>query len=344
MGQIKSQANKTKNIIIFKNDRTGDLFVSLRAINCILNNHKNNDITIFLSNINYKFGFLFSKINKRIFSMNLTFFEKIKIFIHFMLNKIDYAYILTPKNFYYYLPFIFRNTKFYGITIKTKKNRPNNFFKKYLYKVVTLDRTKIKKRLSSYIIQESLVKENLNYDFLINTKHALDHNFSLPKNYVFFHYKHELFSGLLGWDLHKIKELLFLLKSKHENLLFSSELNNDHTDNFFFKNFNSYNFDTNQINKLNNNKIFFLPKIEGYNLFDVIRNSKKIISPEGIITHIGYFFNKSVLALLHFNIQNKQDFISQVISCKEWFPPNNYGYTVLKKDFYKSIKKIEKRI
>ena len=37
-----------KKILIFKNDRTGDLFVSLNAINSILNKHKNDEIKIFL--------------------------------------------------------------------------------------------------------------------------------------------------------------------------------------------------------------------------------------------------------------------------------------------------------
>ena len=335
-----------KKIIILKNDRIGDLFASLKAINCILNNHKENDITIFLSNINHKFGFLFSKVKKRIFSSNLSLYEKIKIFYYFTLNKIDSAYILTPKNFYYYLPFFFRKTKFYGITIKSKRNRPNRFLKKYLYKEVTLDRVNIKKRFTSCsaLLQESLVKEDLNYNFLINTNHILSHNFSLPQNYVFFHYKHDLFARLLGWDFKKIKEFLFFLKIKYECLLFSSELNNNLANNFFYDNFNSYNFKNHKINKINNNNIFFLKEIEGYDLFDVVRNSKKIIAPEGIMTQMGYFLNKSVFALLHFNLRNRQDFINQIISCKEWFPPNNYKYAVLKKDFYKSIKKIEKRI
>ena len=39
-----------KKILILKNDRTGDLFVSLKAINRILVKHKNDHITIFLSN------------------------------------------------------------------------------------------------------------------------------------------------------------------------------------------------------------------------------------------------------------------------------------------------------
>ena len=45
---------------------------------------------------------------------------------YLLFNKIDTIYILTPKNFYYYLPFIFRNIKFYAITIKAKKNRKSH--------------------------------------------------------------------------------------------------------------------------------------------------------------------------------------------------------------------------
>ena len=47
---------------------------------------------------------------------------------------------------------------------------------------------------------------------------------------------------------------------------------------------------------------------------------------------------------MHFNLKNRQDFINQIISCKEWFPPNNYDFIVLKKDFKKSLKKLDKRI
>ena len=54
-----------KKILILKNDRTGDLFVSLKAINRILVKHKNDHITIFLSTINHKFSFLFSNIKKK---------------------------------------------------------------------------------------------------------------------------------------------------------------------------------------------------------------------------------------------------------------------------------------
>ena len=54
-----------KKIIILKNDRTGDLFVSLKAINKIINKHLEQKKIIFLSNVNHKFSFLFPKIEKR---------------------------------------------------------------------------------------------------------------------------------------------------------------------------------------------------------------------------------------------------------------------------------------
>ena len=55
----------TKKVLILKNDRTGDLFVSLKAINRIINKHKNQNILIFLSNINHKFNFYFPTYKKR---------------------------------------------------------------------------------------------------------------------------------------------------------------------------------------------------------------------------------------------------------------------------------------
>ncbi len=332
-----------KKVLILKNDRTGDLFVSLKAINRIINKHQNQQIYIFLSNINHKFSFLFPILKKKIISMKLNFIDKIKVFNYLLLNKIDTIYILTPKNFYYYLPFIFRNIKFYAITIKAKKNRPSKFFLKYLHKYVEIDRLKIKKRKSSYEIQESLI-EFENNNFNLSSQSNLTHNFKYPKEFVIFHYKMNLFNNLLKWEIEKVFDLIEFLSKKYKYVLFSSEINNDLISNYFSKKYNQFDFLNNKEVKINDKNIYFLKDIDGYNLFDVIKKSSKVVAPEGIISHIGYFLKKPVLALMHFNLNNRQDFINQIISCKEWFPPNNYEYTVLKKDFSKSIKKLESRI
>ena len=332
-----------KKVLILKNDRTGDLFVSQKAINRIINKHTNEDIFIFLSNINHKFSFLFPNLKKKIISINLNFFEKLKIFFYFFFNKIDTVYILTPKNFYYYLAFIFRNIKFYAITIKSIKSRPSKFLRKYLYKYVELNRIEIKKRKSSYLIQEDLIEFTSNKDNL-NKQFDIKHNFIYPKNFIFFHYKDNLFKNLLNWELDTISLLIEFLSKNYRHVCFSSEINDIKINNFFLKKYNSFDFDNYKSNIINQKKIIFLKNIDGYDLFDAVSKSSKIISPEGIMTHMAYFLEKPVLALMYFKLKNRRDFINQIISCKEWFPPNNYDYTVLKKDFNRSLQKLTKRI
>lgn len=335
-----------KKIIILKNDRTGDLFVSLDAINKILTKHKNDKLIIFLSNINHKFSFLFPSILKKIFPMNLGIFQKIYILFYFFSRKIDTVYILTPKNFYYYLPYIFRWIKFYAITIKSKKSRPNNFLKKYLYKYVVIDRLNLKRRKSSYVIQKELIEPYFKSDDTQNLRinYPVNHKFNYPKKYIFFHYKHSLFNGLLNWKLEQIVSLLDFFSKKNYHVLFSSEIFNKPINNYFEKQFNTYDYNTNKNITINTKKIIFLKDIDGFNLFDAVNKSSLIICPEGIISHMSYFLNKPLLALIHFKLKNHEDFKDQLISCKEWFPPNNYKYTVLKKDFFQSLRKINARI
>ena len=126
--------------------------------------------------------------------------------------------------------------------------------------------------------------------------------------------------------------------------MFSSELNNKVINNHFLSKYNSFNFNNNTQNIINKNGIFFLKNIEGPELFDLVSKANIVVAPEGIITHMAYFLKKPILALLHFNLKNKQDYINQIISCKEWFPPSDYKFTVLKKNFKESINKLDKRI
>ena len=333
-----------KKILILKNDRTGDLFVSHKAINRILCKHNEDEIIMFLSNVNYKFKFLFPNTKFKIFPMYLNIFNKLKIIFYFIFNKLDTVYILTPKNFYYYLPFLFRKIKFYALTIKSNNgNRPNKFLNKYLYKFVVIDRTKINKRNSSYLIQESLI-ENTKKNFLLIDDFKVNHNFIYPDIFDVFHYKKNLFSNLLEWSLDDTCKFLENINNNNRYLLFSSEINDEKINNYFSNRYNTYDFDNNIEKKINKKKIIFLKNIDGYNLFDLIKKSSRVICPEGIMTHMAYYLKKDVTALMFFIIKSKKNFIEQVISCKEWFPPENYKFVVLKKNLSKSILKISKRL
>ena len=99
-----------KNIIIFKNDRLGDLFHSLNGINYILNEHKHDNIQIYLSDYSRNFSFLFNKSNIKINYLNyrLSLVEKFKIFNLFLKSSIDKVFILSPKNFFSLSTFFFQ--------------------------------------------------------------------------------------------------------------------------------------------------------------------------------------------------------------------------------------------
>ncbi len=335
-----------KKIVILKNDRTGDLFTSLKTINLIFNKHKNETIEIFLSKINKNFNFLFKNKKIRIINLQINLFDKLKILFYFLFNKIDSVYILTPKNFYFYLPliFFFKRIKFYGICVDSFKMRPGNFLRSFLYKKIVINRIVIKPRKSTYETQQKLIEKQNNISNLIPQDFNLKLNIKIPENSVFFHYKHKMFKELLEWDYQNVKKFIEYLAFKKGSVIFSSEIGNISSDQFFSNNFNSFDFVTKKENIINSKKILFLKNIDGLNLYTAIKNSSEIIAPEGIITHIGYYQKKKILSLMHFNLQNRQDFINQIISCKEWFPPDNFNFVVLKKNFDQSIRKLDKRL
>ena len=107
--------------VILKNDAVGDLAHSLKAIDNITK--ANNKVTIFLSKLSENYRFLVKKPNTeiKILNYNLTLVEKIKLIFFLFSNKADNVYILAPKNFYYFLPLIFKKTKFMQFVLMVLK-------------------------------------------------------------------------------------------------------------------------------------------------------------------------------------------------------------------------------
>ena len=119
-----------KKILIFKNDRVGDLYHSLNNLLKILD--KKNYNIIYLSNLNKNFSFLFKDLAKiKITNYRLSFLDKVNIFFDLLNNGYDYVFILSPKNFLFYLPLVFRKPIYFGIFIDEKtKIRPFKFIRK----------------------------------------------------------------------------------------------------------------------------------------------------------------------------------------------------------------------
>ena len=179
--------------VIFKNDAVGDLVHSLDAIGNITSSSEN--VTIFLSKLSQNFSFLVEKanVNIKILNYNLTIIEKIKLIFFLFRNNINKVYILSPKSFYFFLPLIFKKTKFYAICINNVNSykRPSEFLRKFLFKYEVNDRGKIFKRESTRSIQSKLtskIKKKDNYKFDLDTKKSEILQRYLPDNYIFYHF------------------------------------------------------------------------------------------------------------------------------------------------------------
>ena len=158
--------SENNHVIILKNDAVGDLCQSLTAINNIIENNKDKKVFIYLSERSEKFNFLIkgSNIIFKKLNYDLSLKEKFKLIYSLYISKISDIYILTPKNFYYYLPYIFRNIKFYALCIDGPKDykRPYQYLRKFLYKYVVNNRGAIYKREHTSEIQNKLtIKKNI---------------------------------------------------------------------------------------------------------------------------------------------------------------------------------------
>ncbi len=334
--------------VILKNDAVGDLVHSLPAIGNVIYSKKNTKVTIFLSERSDKFSFLIKNPNVeiKIINYNLRLVEKLNLLIYLFKNKIDNVYILSPKNFYFFLPLFFRKIRFYALCVDNINNykRPNSFLRKFLFKFVINHREKNFKRESTKSIQEKLTLSDnisaLNIDYTkILDKSAKILKY-LPSNYVYFHFKNERFKTL-NWKLDELKILLNELSYHYQNVVFTKDHFKDENNTIFKDIYNSYDFHTDKF--LNKNKnITFLDNIEGFDLFNVIAHSKKVVAFHGMMTNLASLFKKPVLDLFHFNIKNWSSYRNARNFFYE-FKPNykNYDFIIPKKNFPKTLKKMK---
>ena len=341
--------NESK-ILVLKNDRAGDLFTSLKLISTLIRDSK--ETKIYLSELNYSFNFLFDKIKTKKVNFDLNFVDKINILIDIFKNKYNKIYILTPKNFYFFLPLIFRKIKFYAIVYDGKeRKRPNNFLRKYLFKYETVKRNKINKytyrNLQEKLLDDNIILDKNSSNLSIPT---INPNFLkyIPEKYIFFQFRYSFFEKL-NWSTNDIIIFIDFLKSKYKNVLFCSDIESNKKTKFYNSFFeNNYCFIDLNNNHVSDNKncngIYYLKNLSSIDMFFLIKNSLISIAKEGIVSHISYFHNKKCHNLFNFKILNKDDFNHQKISYSEWCKDMNYSFSFLNNDVNKAIKKINKQI
>ena len=335
--------NTNKKIVIFKNDRGGDLFISLKLISSLKSEYK--DITIYLSQLNFGFNFLLDQFKIKKINYNLSFIDKLSILFFLMKTNVDEIYILAPKNFYFYLPLIFKNIKFFAITIKgNKRNRPPSFLKKFLTNYIEISRNKIKNKHASRDLQLNLLNKNIKIDHQYNNlsvpKIQKTQKEIIPDDFVYLQFKKSFFEDF-DWGINEFTKIINLLLSKYKNVLFSSDIEENDYNKYFYDNFSSINLIENKIIKRNDQNVYFLDKIDSKELFLVINEAKKCLAPHGLITNICFFLQKKSVNLFNYQLSNFNYHFAK-ISFSEWYANMKINFLFLKKDINKSLNKINK--
>ncbi len=336
----------SENIIIFKNDAVGDLVQSRDAIFNIIKKNSENKVILYLSERSKEFLFLFNykNVEIKIISYDLSFLEKIKIFYELVKKPIKKIYILTPKKFYYFLPIIFTNIKFYALVINSSNNylRPTAFFRKFLFRYVINDRSTISKRLSTMEIQRNLTNEKDN-----------NQNFNLKKlpefknkellnidNYIYFHLKKNNFEKL-GWGENELMMIFEEFLKYNKNIVFTKDIEKLDEITDYGKNFNIINFSTGK-KVLNDSHIYLCDNIIGSDLFHLINNSNKVVAFHGMMTNLASINKKKVLDLFYCKINSISDYRRYKNALYEFIPRyEKYDLIVPSKNIKKTIRKMK---
>ena len=336
-----------KNILILKNDAAGDLTKSLHAINNIIKNNKDQKIIIYLSERSEKFAFLINNNNIEFkkFNYNLTFLEKIKLFLFIFNNKVSKIYILTPKSFYFLLAPIFKKIKFYGLCINGPNNykRPIKFLRKYLFKYVVNDRAAIFKRASAVLLQTELTKgiDQLSSEFKFKVSIKISDLLKkyLPQDYIYFHIKKTTVDKL-GWGINELTYLFNELLKHYKYVILTKDIEKHFSSDIFKDKFNVLDFLTKKFIKKDNNIILF-DNIEGEDLFNTIRHSSKILAFHGMMTNLGSLEKKPIIDLWYCDINNWNDYRNYRNAFYEFKPKYpNYKFIIPNKDIKKTLRKM----
>jgi hypothetical protein len=331
-------------ILILKNDRVGDLFHSLDGINAIIQQNKDSHIEIVLSNITNNFNFLFKINNFNVsvsyFNYRLNFFEKLQLLKKLLFNNYTKIYILSPKNFYFFLPLFFKS-KYYAITVIYRgKFRPINFLKKKLYKFCDNNRNNKKKNsninflIKKLCIEKSgLIENSLNLN--PSTSLIFKKNLSFINGFVLIHYKDFIFKKN-NLKLLDFFELVNFLKKFNKKIIITSDIGDYPYHNSFLSKYPFINFSNGISNSDQTSSVCYCHNISGSDLFKLITQSHVVISPHGALTVMGAYLNKNIIDIFDQNVN--------LNSFREFKPSTKakYNFLILRSDLNKNLLKFDK--
>ncbi len=325
-----------EKIIIFKNDKIGDLIHAYNAIQDVINKNINKEIFIFLSQYNSEMKFLFKSknVNFKVISEKINIKDKIKLIFFFLKNNIKETYIFKPSNFLFFLPFIFyfKRIKFFAICINNLNyKRPSLFLRKLLNKLVINDRGSKKIRKSIHELHMNLINDNSDINHKFGILEKKDITKLNKENYILIHYNKFKFAKL-NLGLNDLEILINMLKKMGKKIVLTNDLNDNFTNNLLLKKYNSE----------NDKFVDYYPNIKAEDLFKLIGNAMIVISFHGTITSMAAIQKTKVIDLFNCKINSVEDFYKYKNAFHEFVPKQkNYEFIIPKKNFSITINRIE---
>ena len=323
-----------EKIVIFKNEKTGDLIHSYNAIKKIISNNANKEIIIYLSYYNFEMRFLFDSNNVRVkcITEKISFIDKLKILIYLFKKNIIKVYIFKPSFFLFILPIFFGKIKFYGICVKNNSYlRPPKFLRQFLTNFVVNDRGTTKIRPSIHDLHLKLInneKNSIKFSS-INNKYIKDN-----KKYLLIHFNKFKFN-MLNWGLNELYIITEKLGEHFDYIALTNDINDEETNTLLSKKYSDF----------NTAKVKYYPNIKGKSLFELIGNANLVLSFHGMITSIGALQNTKVLDLFNCQIKNKKDFYKYKNAFHEFKPKlDSYEFIIPRENCLTTLKKINRII
>ena len=291
-------------ILIFRTDRIGDLIMTCQAILSLKKNFDQCEITLITSSKNTKY------------SRNLNFIDNvIELPRNGIINKIKFIFRLSKIKFNYIFIFDGKERSILTTTfIKSKSKVALTGSKKFYFNFLKikflkdLGNTNLNEIFQKMISHAGLKTKIENYDFI---KFKKNNNFSskIPLDkYILIHLDEKWFSNLyiksytdINPHLNDFIDFLNTISINDNLIITTGFIKLKLVDELINKKI----FNTNELNiffKKNNNKVIYLinqPTFE--DIESLLRNSKKLISCHGAITHAAYSFNIPILDIIENN-------------------------------------------
>ena len=296
----------TKNILIFRTDRVGDLIVSCPPILTIKKTFKGSNITLVSSKKNYIYArksFLFKKV---LVFPETGIIKKIKFILKLRKKKFDYIYVFDGKEKSFIIAFFIQSVIKVGISTKIKK-----YFNFLNIKVFLFENKKLYDVFQKTLNYTRVNKTIANYDFVKKKK---NNNFikKIPINkFLQIHLDEKWFSHLYIKNYTNIRPIyndfiLFLKEaSRYNNILITTGLINfpllsELKVNFFNKYKNNI-----YLNNQMSHKIYLIYKPTIFDIESVMSKTKSLIICHGSLTHVANSFDIKIVDIIE---KSKKDF------------------------------------